>query len=67
MVWVEGPEKGKVKVMAMLTERVGNGVAFMPFHFGGMFQGKDQRDQVSEGRRPLRAGRSDQHRTDLWV
>jgi len=34
-VWVEGAEKGKVKVMAMVTERVGKGVAFMPFHFGG--------------------------------
>ena len=47
MVWVEGPEKGKVKVMAMVTERVGKGVAFMPFHFGGHFQGVDQRRQVS--------------------
>ena len=33
--------------MAMVTERVGKGVAFMPFHFGGHFQGKDLRDQVS--------------------
>ena len=39
MVWVEGPEKGRVKVKAMVTERVGRGVAFMPFHFGGHFQG----------------------------
>ncbi len=35
MVWLHGPEGGKVKVMAMVTERVGRGVAFMPFHFGG--------------------------------
>ena len=40
-VWVEGPEGGKVKVMAMVTERVGEGVAFMPFHFGGHLEGKD--------------------------
>ena len=26
-------EGGKIKVMAMVTERVGEGVAFMPFHF----------------------------------
>ena len=38
-VWVEGPEGGKVKVMAMVTERVGEGVAFMPFHFGGHMEG----------------------------
>ena len=31
--------------MAMITERVGNGVAFMPFHFGGHFEGKDLRDR----------------------
>src|SRR3546814_3243718 len=32
-VWVFGPEGSKVKVMAMVTERVGKGAAFMPFHF----------------------------------
>ena len=43
MVWVKGPPThdkkpgGKVKVMAMVTERVGRGVAFMPFHFGGHY------------------------------
>ena len=65
MVWVHGPEGGKVKVMAMLTERVGRGVAFMPFHFGGQFQGEDRRVQVSRGRRSLRARRVGQHRHDL--
>ncbi len=56
MVWLEGPEKGKVKVMAMLTERVGNGVAFMPFHFGGMFQGKDLRSKYPKGADPYVLG-----------
>jgi len=56
MVWVEGPEKGKVKVMAMTTERVGSGVAFMPFHFGGMFQGKDLRSKYPEGSDPYVLG-----------
>ena len=31
--------RAKVKVMAMVTERVGRGVAFMPFHFGGHMAG----------------------------
>ena len=55
-VWVEGAEKGTVKVMAMLTERVGSGVAFMPFHFGGMFQGKDLRSKYPKGSDPYVLG-----------
>ncbi len=55
-VWVEGPEKGKVNVMAMVTERVGRGVAFMPFHFGGWFQGEDQREKYPEGADPYVLG-----------
>ncbi len=57
-VWVEGPESGKVKVMAMVTERVGAGVAFMPFHFGGHYQGEDQRSKYPEGADPYVLGES---------
>ncbi|MCF6316679.1 MAG: formate dehydrogenase subunit alpha [Marinosulfonomonas sp.] len=57
-VWLEGPEGGKVKIMAMVTERVGEGVAFMPFHFGGRFQGKDLRDKYPEGAAPFVLGES---------
>ncbi|HYG89964.1 MAG TPA: formate dehydrogenase subunit alpha [Azospirillum sp.] len=56
MVWVEGPEKGKVKVKAMVTERVGRGVAFMPFHFGGWFQGEDRRAKYPQGADPIVLG-----------
>ena len=55
-VWVEGPEKGKVRVAAMVTERVGRGVAFMPFHFAGQFQGKDLRAKYPEGADPFVLG-----------
>jgi len=55
-VWVEGPEGGRVKVMAMVTERVGEGVAFMPFHFGGHFQGADLRDKYPDGADPYVLG-----------
>jgi len=55
-VWVEGPEKGKVKVAAMVTERVGRGVAFMPFHYGGHFQGEDLRDKYPSGADPYVLG-----------
>ena len=57
-VWVEGPEGAKVKVMAMLTERVGEGVAFMPFHFGGHFQGEDLRSKYPDGADPYVLGES---------
>ena len=57
-VWVEGPEGAKVKVAAMITERVGEGVAFMPFHFGGQFEGKDLRDKYPEGADPYVLGES---------
>ena len=53
-VWVEGAEGAKVLVKAMVTNRVGTGVVFMPFHFGGHFQGKDLRSKsVSYTHLPL--------------
>jgi formate dehydrogenase major subunit len=58
MVWVHSPEGGKVRVMAMVTERVGRGVAFMPFHFGGHFQGQDLRAKYPEGADPYVLGES---------
>jgi formate dehydrogenase major subunit len=57
-VWVEGPEGGKVRVMALVTERVNSGVAFMPFHFGGQFQGEDQRSKYPAGADPYVLGES---------
>ncbi len=57
-VWVEGPEGARVKVMAMLTERVGAGVAFMPFHFGGHLQGEDRRSKYPQGADPYVLGES---------
>ncbi|MEM1073571.1 MAG: formate dehydrogenase subunit alpha [Pseudomonadota bacterium] len=57
-VWVEGPEGGKVLVQAMVTERVEAGVAFMPFHFGGHFEGEDLRHKYPEGADPYVLGES---------
>ena len=56
MVWVNGPEGSRVKVKAMVTERVGTGVAFMPFHFGGHWQGEDLRDKYPVGADPYVLG-----------
>jgi formate dehydrogenase major subunit len=56
MVWVESPEGGKIKVKAMLTQRVAPGVVFTPYHFGGHFQGKDLRSKYPEGSDPYVLG-----------
>lgn len=58
-VWVTGPENNsKARVKALVTERVGKGVAFMPFHFGGFFQGVDQRGNYPKGLDPIVLGES---------
>lgn len=58
-VWVTGPEGGsKARVKALVTERVAPGVAFMPFHFAGWFQGEDQRGNYPQGTDPIVLGES---------
>lgn len=58
-VWVHGPEdNSKAKVKALVTERVGKGVAFMPFHFAGWFMGEDQRGKYPTGADPYVLGES---------
>ena len=54
-----GPENGsKARVKALVTDRVGKGVAFMPFHFSGWFQGVDQRGKYPKGADPIVLGES---------
>lgn len=58
-VWVSGPEnQSKARVKALVTDRVGKGVAFMPFHFGGWWQGADQRKNYPKGTDPIVLGES---------
>ena len=57
-VWVEGAEQGRIKVKAMVTNRVLPGLAFIPFHFGGKFQGKDLTEKYPEGTNPYVIGES---------
>jgi formate dehydrogenase major subunit len=42
----------------MVTDRVGEGVAFMPFHFAGVFQGESLRDKYPDGADPYVLGES---------
>ncbi len=55
-VWLEGPEGGRIKIVAMVTTRVGRGVIWTPFHFGGWFQGQDLVDRYPEGTAPVVRG-----------
>ncbi|MEE8365619.1 MAG: formate dehydrogenase subunit alpha, partial [Gammaproteobacteria bacterium] len=55
-VWVEGAEKARLKVKALVTRRVGSGVAFLPFHFAGVFQGKNLKHKYPEGTAPYIQG-----------
>ncbi|WP_299232635.1 molybdopterin-dependent oxidoreductase [uncultured Halomonas sp.] len=55
-VWVEGAEGGRVKVKALVTPRVAREVVFMPFHFGGKFQGENLHDRYPEGSAPYVQG-----------
>jgi len=56
-VWVFGPENNaKIKVKALVTERVGQGVAWMPFHFAGHWMGKDMRSSYPQGTDPIVLG-----------
>lgn len=55
-IWVEGAEGGRIKVKAMVTRRVDRGVVFIPFHFGGKFQGKDLTDKYPQGSAPYVVG-----------
>jgi formate dehydrogenase major subunit len=52
-------ENGKVtRMKALVTERVGKGVTWMPFHFAGWFQNVDQRSKYPPGNDPIVLGES---------
>jgi formate dehydrogenase major subunit len=60
-VLVSGPEmpRGRAcRMKALVTERVGRGVAFMPFHFAGWFMAEDQRRKYPQGTDPIVLGES---------
>jgi formate dehydrogenase major subunit len=58
-VWVTGPEgQSKARMKASVTERVGKGVVWMPYHFAGWFEGVDQRSKYPKGADPIVLGES---------
>jgi formate dehydrogenase major subunit len=56
MVWVSSPTGARIKVKAMVTERVGVDTCFIPFHFSGWWQGKDMIAFYPDGAAPIVRG-----------
>jgi formate dehydrogenase major subunit len=52
-VWVVSPTGARIKVKAMVTNRVGADHAFIPFHFSGWWQGKDMKQFYPDGSAPI--------------
>ena len=52
-VWVKAATGAQIKVKALVTERVGPGTTFIPFHFSGWWQGKDLLEKYPDGAAPI--------------
>jgi formate dehydrogenase major subunit len=55
-VWVKTPTGAQLKARALVTDRVGPGTSWMPFHFAGWWQGKDLLDKYPDGAAPIVRG-----------
>jgi formate dehydrogenase major subunit len=55
-VWVTTPTGARIKVMALVTERVNHETAFMPQHFSGRWQGVDMNAYYPAGSAPIIRG-----------
>ena len=55
-VIVSTPTGARIKVRALVTQRVGVDTAFIPFHFSGWWQGKDMLEFYPEGAHPIVRG-----------
>ncbi|SNT37816.1 formate dehydrogenase alpha subunit [Noviherbaspirillum humi] len=55
-IWVETPSGARLKVMAMVTQRVPQGTVWMPYHFGGWWMGEDLLHKYPEGAAPIVRG-----------
>jgi formate dehydrogenase major subunit len=56
MIWLKTPEGAQIKVKTMVTRRVAPGVVWAPFHFGGVFQGRDLTEMYPAGTAPFVVG-----------
>jgi formate dehydrogenase major subunit len=62
-LWIETPEDmdakpSRIKVKAKVTRRVGPDTVFLPYHWGGVFEGKSLGPKYPEGTMPYSLGES---------
>jgi formate dehydrogenase major subunit len=55
-VWVKTATGAQLKVKAEVTDRVGKGTTFIPFHFSGWWMGRDMLEFYPEGAAPIVRG-----------
>jgi formate dehydrogenase major subunit len=55
-VWLLSPTGARLKVQALVTERVGPDTVWMPFHFSGRWQGADMLAYYPAGAHPIVRG-----------
>jgi formate dehydrogenase major subunit len=55
-VWVTTPSGARLKVKALVTDRVDRETAFMPYHFAGRWQGEDLLAYYPSGAAPIVRG-----------
>jgi formate dehydrogenase major subunit len=55
-IWIQTPTGANLKMMAMVTQRVPQGLVWMPFHFGGWWMGEDLEKHYPEGGAPAVRG-----------
>jgi formate dehydrogenase major subunit len=58
MIFLDSPEGASIKVMAKVTQAVAPGNVWVPYHFGGHFQGEDIAAKYPEGTGPYVVGES---------
>ena len=55
-VWIKSPTGAKIKVRALVTERVDRETVWLPFHFSGRWQGVDLKQWYPDGAAPIVRG-----------
>ena len=55
-MWVSTPSGARLKVRALVTDRVDRATTFMPYHFGGWWQGQDMYKFYPAGAAPIVRG-----------
>jgi formate dehydrogenase major subunit len=56
LIWIESPSGGKIRIKVKVTPRVSKGLIFLPYHFGGEWEGESRAVNYPEGTAPYAVG-----------